>query len=127
MLSRIVSGHNHKRSIGILRHIRKSVLIRRINALRLCTAVGGQQFRKESKKFQTRIIFERYLLFLFHCCLLSCRYVMLQKIIWVNQNGGHKQSLGGHSLPAPPPVATARASANSKLKHKLVSYNLKFR
>ena len=59
MLSRIVSGHNHKRSIGILRHIRKSVLIRRIIALHLCTAVGGQQFRKESKKLQTRIIFER--------------------------------------------------------------------
>ena len=59
MFSPIVSGHNHSRIAGILRHIRKGVLIRRIITSHLCTAVGGQQFRKESKKIQSRIIFER--------------------------------------------------------------------
>ena len=33
--------------IPIPRHIRKGVLIKRNSASRLCTAVGGQQFRKE--------------------------------------------------------------------------------
>ena len=60
--------------IPIPRQIRKGVLIRRIITLHLCTAVGGHQSRKEWKKLQTRIMFERYYSF-FHCCLLSCRYV----------------------------------------------------
>ena len=42
------------------------------------TAVGGRQFRKESRKLQTGIIVKRYYFF-FNYCLLSCRYVMLQK------------------------------------------------
>ena len=63
--------------IPIPRHIRKGVLIRRIIESHFCTAVGGQQFRKESRKLQMRIKIERYYSF-FHYCLLSCRYVMLQ-------------------------------------------------
>ena len=57
MFSRIVLGHNHKRStstgndsvayISLLRHIRKSVLIRWIIASHSSTAVGCQLFRKE--------------------------------------------------------------------------------
>ena len=54
------------------------MLIRRIITSHFCTAVGGQQFRKESSKLQMRIKFECYY-FCFHFWLLSCRYVMLQK------------------------------------------------
>ena len=39
--------------IPIPQRIRKGVLIRRIIVSHLCTAVGGQQFREESKKLQT--------------------------------------------------------------------------
>ena len=51
----------------ILRHIRKGVLIRRIFASHLCTAVGGQQFSKEWRKLQTRTVFERNYSFLRYC------------------------------------------------------------
>ena len=44
-----------KAFIPIARHIRKGVLIRRIIGSRLCKAVGGQQFCKQSRKLQTRI------------------------------------------------------------------------
>ena len=79
MLSRIVLGHNHQQSTGIPRHIRKGVLIRRINASHLCPAVSGQQFRRIEKTSN-----ENYYFF-FHYCMLSCRYVMLKKKIG---NGG---------------------------------------
>ena len=39
---------------SLLRHIRKEVLTRRIIALLLFTAVGCQQFCKESRKCQTK-------------------------------------------------------------------------
>ena len=46
--------------ISLPRHIRKDVLIRRNIASDLCgTAVSCQQFRKESKERQRRIMFER--------------------------------------------------------------------
>ena len=46
--------------ISLLRHIRKGVLIRRNIASDLCyTAVGCQQFRKESRKRPKRIMFGR--------------------------------------------------------------------
>ena len=64
--------------ILIPRHNRKILLISRIFASHYCTAVGGQQFHKESRKLQTRIMFERYCS-IFHYCLLFCRYVMFQK------------------------------------------------
>ena len=56
-------------------------------------------------------MFERnYEYFFFRHCLLSCRYVMLQKQYFEKTKmGGHKQSLeGGHGPPGPP-VATALA------------------
>ena len=58
------------------------VLIKRITVSHLRTVglVGGQQLCEESKKLQTRIIFERNYSF-FYYCLLSCRCVMLQKSI----------------------------------------------
>ena len=62
----------------ISRHIRKSVLIRRNIASELCTAVVCQQFRKEPKKRQRRIMFKRNYSF-FHHCLLFCRCVEFQK------------------------------------------------
>ena len=73
-----------KAYIPIPRHILKGVLIRRIIGSHLCTPVGGQQFYKESRKLQARIIFEHYYYF-FHYCLLSCRNVMLQKSILISE------------------------------------------
>ena len=61
-----------KAYIPIPQYIRKGELIRLIIASHLCAAVGGQQFRKEWRKIQTRIMFERYYSF-FHYCLLSYR------------------------------------------------------
>ena len=46
----------------------KGVLIRRINASHLCTAVRGKQFRKESRKFQMRIMLEAIILFSITAC-----------------------------------------------------------
>ena len=77
------------------------MLTRRIIASHLCTRTGCQQFRKESRKLQTRINFKRYYFF-FHYCLLSCRYVMFQKsILSKPKQGGHKQLLGGKRPPWP--------------------------
>ena len=64
--------------MSLQRHMRKGVLMRRNIASDLCTAVGCQQFFKESKERQRRIMFERNYSF-FHHCLLYCRCVMLQK------------------------------------------------
>ena len=60
--------------------MRKGVLRRRIIVSHLCTTVGGQQFRKEWRKLQTKIMFKRYYSF-FRYSLLSCRYVMFQNRI----------------------------------------------
>ena len=60
----------------IPRHIRNGVLIRQNIASHLCTAVGGQQFRKEWRKLLTRIMFERvvlHILLLFFLTLFSLR------------------------------------------------------
>ena len=76
--------------IPIPQPIRKGVLIRRMIWSHLCAAVGGQQFCKQSRKLQTRIMFENYYSF-FHYCVLSCRYVMLQKSIM------NEPKLGGTS------------------------------
>ena len=47
----------------------------------------------------------------FHYCLLSCRYVMLQKSILSNPKWReHKQSLGGYGAPGPT-AATALATS----------------
>ena len=75
----------------------------------LCTAVGGQQFRKEWRKLQMRIMSELYYSF-FHYCPLSCRYMMFQKHVLNKPKWGrHKQSLGGgHCLPCPPPPSERR-------------------
>ena len=58
--------------IFLSRHIRKGVLIRRNIVSDLCdAAVGYQQFHKESRKRQKRIMFERNYSF-FHHCVLPC-------------------------------------------------------
>ena len=56
---------------SLSRHIRKSVLIRRIITSDLCTAVGWQQFRKESRKLQRRTMVERNHFFYHHCYCLA--------------------------------------------------------
>ena len=70
MFSRIASGHHHLRSTG--NDLRLTI------ASHLSTAVCGEQFRKEWRKLQTRIMLERYYSF-FHYCPLSYRFVMFQK------------------------------------------------
>ena len=62
-----------KAYISLSRHIRKGLLIRRIVVSDIRdTAVGCQQFRKEWRKRQRRIMFERNYSF-FLRCLLCCR------------------------------------------------------
>ena len=53
------------------RHIRKGMLIRWIITSDVCIAVGCQQFRKESRKLQMRIMFERNYSFNHHCSGLA--------------------------------------------------------
>ena len=81
-----------KACISISRHIRKGMLIKRTIESQFCTAVGGQQFCKKSRKLKTKIIFEHYYSF-FHYCLLFCHYVLLEKSILSKPKwGGDKQS-----------------------------------
>ena len=86
--------------------LHESVLIRWIIASHLCTAVGCQQFRIESRKFQTRIMFVHYYSF-FHYCLLSCRYVMFHKHILSKPKWGGAQAVVRGSTAPGPPVLTA--------------------
>ena len=67
--------------ISLQRHIGQCMLKRRIIASDLCTAGGCQQFRKESRKRQRKIMFERNSSF-FHHCLLSCRYHYVAKTVF---------------------------------------------
>ena len=62
----------------LLRHICRSMIIRRNIAPDLCAAGGCQQFRKESRKRPRRIMVKTNYSF-FHHCLLYCRCVMFQK------------------------------------------------
>ena len=80
-----------KALISLPRRIRKGVLIRRIIASHLCTAVGCRQLRKK-----TRILFEHYYSH-FHHYLLLGRYVMFENSILSKPKGGgrHKQPFGG--------------------------------
>ena len=64
--------------MSLARHMRKGRLRRWIIASPLCRAVDCQQFCKESRKRQTKIMFERYYSIFCHR-LLSCRYVSFQK------------------------------------------------
>ena len=86
--------------IPILRHIRKVVLIRRIIGSHLCKTVGGQQFCKQSRKLQTRMMFENYYSF-FHHCRSSSRYVMLQKSISSKPRWGAQAVVRGVWRPWP--------------------------
>ena len=85
--------------IPISRRIRKGVLIWRIIASHLCTTVGRQQFREKSRKLQKIIIFERYYFFS-HYCLLSCRYVMLQRSILSKPKWGAQAAVRGSTAPS---------------------------
>ena len=73
--------------MSLPRHIRKGVSVRRNIASDLCTAVGCQQFRKESKKHQRRVMFKRNYLFFSFSVVLSLRDVT-KAVFLVNQNGG---------------------------------------
>ena len=74
--------------------------MRRIIGSHLCKAVGGQQFCKQSRKLQTKIMFENYYSF-FHYCLLSCRYAMLQKSILNESKWGAQAVVRGGRRPWP--------------------------
>ena len=61
------------------RHIREDMLQDGLYCvIDLCTEVGCQQFRKEPRKRQRRIVLELNYSFYYHC-LLSCLYAMFQK------------------------------------------------
>ena len=82
----------------------------------LCTAGGGQQFRKEWRKFQRKITFERYYSF-FRYCLLSYRYVMFQKRI-LSKSKWEGTSSGRHDPPSRAPVATGLVMHTKNLVKK---------
>ena len=56
-------------------------------------------FRKESRKLQTRYVFEHYY---FDFCRLSCRYVMFQKRILSKLKRGAQAVVGGARPPLDP-------------------------
>ena len=73
------------------RHIRKGMLMRWIITSDLCKAVGCQQFRKESRKLQRRIMFERNYSFYHHCSCIA--------VTWCSKNSNlSKPKWGGTSI-----------------------------
>ena len=78
------------------RHIRNGMLIRMIITSDLCTAVGCQQFCKESRKLQRKIMFERNYSFYHHCCCLAVTWCS------INSNLSKTKMGGGHGPPGPP-------------------------
>ena len=90
------------------------MLIRRTTASHLCTAVGCQQFCKELRKLQTRIISEHYYSF-FQYCRLSCRYVIncncnyifFTKLPWPGDSEGTFRS-SSQAATCPPVYHTRR-------------------
>ena len=110
--------------ISLPRHIQKGLLIRQIIASYLCPAVELLAISRRIEKTSN----ENYAwMLLFHFPLLSivlsCTWCF-QNIFWVNRNGDHKQSLGGHGFPWPP-VATAKApqSVENQNWPRLCIYN----
>ena len=83
------------------RRIRKGMLIRWIITSDLCTARDCQQFRKESRKPRSRIMFERNYSFYHHCCCLAVtgcsKNSSLSKAKW-----GAQAIVGGDSAPLAP-------------------------
>ena len=86
--------------MSLLRHIRKWVLLRQNIASHLFSAVGCQQFRKDLRKHQRRIVFESNYFFVHHCLLSYC-CIMFQKQYFEKPKMGHKQPLRGHGTPGP--------------------------
>ena len=87
---------------SLQRHIRKGILIRWIITSDFCTAVGCQQFHKESRKLQRRIVFERNYFFYHHCCCLAVIRNVSKTVIWVNQNGGVQAVVREDTAPPAP-------------------------
>ena len=73
--------------MSLPQHIRKAPLIRRIITPRLCTAIGSQQFRKESRKLQGELCLNVITPFTIIVVVLQLRDGP-KTAIWVNQNGG---------------------------------------
>ena len=90
--------------ISLPRHIGKGVLIRRINASDLCgTAVGCQQFRKESRKRPRRIMFKRnYSLFPSLFVVFSLSDVP-KTVFCINLKGRAQEAFRGAWPPSPLP------------------------
>ena len=93
MLSRIVSCHYHyevpvtilQAYISLPRYIRKGMLIRRIIASDLCTAVNCQQFCKESTNVIGELCLNVIIPFSIIVCCLAFN-VMFQKRILSKRN-----------------------------------------
>ena len=86
-------GYVYAGNDSVPRHIHKDVLIRRIIASHLCTPIDFRQFRKELRKLETRISLIVIIPFSISVCCLVVTWCS-KNMFWVNQNGGHKQSLG---------------------------------
>ena len=72
------------------------MLLRRINASHLCTAVGCVQFRKQSRKFQMSICLKVIIPFsIIVCCLVVTWYS--KNVFWVNWNGEARAPSPRHS------------------------------
>ena len=91
--------------MSLPRLIRRNVLIRRNIASDLCTAVGCEQFCKESRKLQRIIMSERNYFFSFiGCCLVvalcpkNSISSILSKPKW---GGGAQATVRGAQPPAP--------------------------
>ena len=100
--------------MSLPRHIRKGVLIRRNIASHLFTAVGCQQFRKESRKnIKGELCLNVIISFsIIVCCLvvaLCSKNSILNKLKW----GAQADVWGGTASPGPP-VATALNQGRTK-------------
>ena len=82
------------------------MLIRQITLLRFCTAVGGQQFRIDSRNFKQKLRLN--VIIPFSVIVLSLQDAP-KNYFEKTEMGGHKQSLGEHAPPGPL-VATVLAS-----------------
>ena len=69
----ILAGNDSLRLNLSPRHIRKGELIKRIIASHLCTAVGCQQFRKQSKNFKRKFTLNVIIPFSIIVCCLALR------------------------------------------------------
>ena len=83
------------------RRIRKAILIRRLLRQIYVQQLVARNFAKNQENFKGELCLNVITPFAIIVVVLQLRDVP-KALSWVNQNGGHKQSLGGHAPPGPP-------------------------